>query len=288
MEGDNMTDDATAAAKQNWEIAAAGWERQADLVARTARPIGEWMIDHLGPRLGETALELAAGPGDTGFEIARRIAPDGHLISTDLAPAMVAVAQRRVETTGITNVEFREMDAQRIDLPDGSVDIVVHRMGPMLLPDPGASAREVRRVLRGSGRYAAASWGPMDRNPMFPLLGRTFAELGHVPPPPPGDDATGPGGMASMADPAKVRALLTEAGFSDVTVEEVELPFDYHGFDELWALPSEIAGPIGQIIKGLDDAGRERAKEAIRDAAAAFLDGDVYRFPAVAVCFLAR
>jgi hypothetical protein len=53
-------------------------------------------------------------------------------------------------------------------------------------------------------------------------------------------------------------------------------------------LPSEIAGPIGKIIRGLDEAGRDRVKDAIRDAAAPFLDGDVYRFPAVAVCFLAR
>jgi ubiquinone/menaquinone biosynthesis C-methylase UbiE len=283
-----MTDDATAAARQNWDVAAEGWERNADLVMRTSRHVSDWLIDHLGPRPGETVLELAAGPGDTGFEMARRIAPDGKLISTDLAPRMVDAAKRRAEAAGITNAEFREMDAQRIDLPDRSVDIVVHRMGPMLLPDPGASAREVRRVLRDGGRYGAASWGPMDRNPLFPLLGRTMAALGHVPPPPPGEDGTGPGGMASMADPAKVRAVLTDAGFTDITIEDVDPGFEYRGFDELWALPSEIAGPIGEIIRGLDEAGRDRVKDAIRDAAAPFLDGDVYRFPAVAVCFLAR
>ena len=281
-------DEATLASRRNWETAAAGWGRQADLVMRTSRPMTDWLIDHLAPQPGETALELAAGPGDTGFEVARRVAPDGKLISTDLAPAMVAVAKRRADAAGITNVEFQEMDAQHIDLPDRSVDLVLHRMGPMLLPDPAASAREVRRVLGDGGRYAAASWASMDRNPVFGLLGRTMAGLGHVPPPPPGEDGTGPGGMASMADPAKVRALLTDAGFGDITVEEVELPFDYHGFDELWTLPTEIAGPIGQIIARLNDAERDRVKDAIRDAAAPFLDNGVYRFPAVAVCFLAR
>ena len=283
-----MTDDATAAARQNWDTASAGWERNADLVWRTSSTVSDWLIDHLGPRSGETFLELAAGPGDTGLEIARRIAPDGHLFSTDLAPGMVAAAKRRAESAGITNAEFREMDAQRIELPDASVDGVVHRFGPMLLPDPLASAREVRRVLRDHGRYAAASWGPTDRNPAFPLMGRTMVQLGFLPPPPPGDDGTGPGGMASMADPAKVRSLLTEAGFTDVTIEEVEAPFNFQGFEELWLFPSELAGPIGQVIKGLSDDDRTRVKDAIAAAAEPFRDGEVYRFPAVAVCFFAR
>ncbi len=282
-----MTDEATEASKRNWEIAAPGWERNADLIARTSRPVAHWLIEHLAPRPSETFLELAAGPGDTGFEIARRIAPDGRLISTDLAAGMVAAAQRRAKAAGITNAQFREMDAQRLDLPDSSVDGVVHRMGPMLLPDPAASAREVRRVLRGSGRYAAASWGPYDRNPMFPLIGRTMSALGHFPPPPPDEDGSGPGGMSSMADPDKVRTLLADAGFTHVTIEEVDPGLDFHSFDEFWRLPSEIA-TSGEVIRALDDAGRQRVKDAMREAVEPYRDGDAYRFPAVAVCFIAR
>ncbi len=283
-----MTDDATAASKQNWDAAAAGWERNADLVARTSRPVIDWLVEHLGPQPGETFLELAAGPGDTGFEIARRIAPDGTLISTDLSPKMVEAAQRRAGAKGIANAEFRDMDAQRLDLPDASVDGVVHRFGPMLLPDPAASAREVRRVLKEGGRYATASWGAPDRNPVFPLLGQAVAALGHIPPPPPGFDPTAPGGMASMSDPAKVRALLRDAGFTDITIEKVDPEWNLNGFDELWRLPSELAGPLGQVIQGLDDGQREHVKDAIREVCEPFRDGDTYRLPAVALCFFAR
>jgi SAM-dependent methyltransferase len=283
-----MTDDAIAASKQNWESAAAGWERNADLMARLSAPVQEWLVDHLGPQPGETFLELAAGPGETGFEIARRLGDGGWLISTDLAPGMVEAAKRRAAAAGITNAEFREMNAQAIDLPDGSVDGVVHRFGPMLLPDPAASVREVRRVLRDGGRYATASWSTVERNPLFPLMGRTMAGLGHVPPPPPGDDGTGPGGMASMADHGKVRAILTSAGFTDVEIEDVSTPMEFRGFEELWKMPSEVAGPIGQVIKRLDDAERERVKDAVREAASPFSSGDGYSIPAIAVCTFAR
>lgn len=40
-------------------------------------------------------LELAAGPGETGFLAAQRLGPEGRLISTDQSPEMVEVARRR-------------------------------------------------------------------------------------------------------------------------------------------------------------------------------------------------
>ena len=282
-----MTDEQTAASKASWESHAPGWERNAGLIARINGPVGEWLIEQLEPRRGETFLELAAGPGDTGFEIARRVEPGGKVISTDIAPSMVEGARRRAADLGVTNVEFREMDAQRIDLADDSIDGVVHRFGPMLVPDPAASAREVRRTLRDGGRYAAASWGTYDRNPLFPLIGRTMSALGHFPPPPPDEDGTGPGGMSSMSDPANVRALLADAGFTDVAIEEVEPDYSFRSFDEFWLLPSEIA-TSGSVISALDDAGRQRVTDAMRDAIEPYREGEGYRFPAVAVCFSAR
>lgn len=283
-----MTDDPIAQSRQGWDTAAAGWERNADLVFRTSRPISEWLVDRLAPQPGEIFLELAAGPGDTGFEIAKRIAPDGKLISTDLAPLMVEAAKRRAATKGVTNAEFREMNAQEIDLPDDSVDGVVHRFGPMLLPDPAASIRGVRRVLRDGGRYAAAVWSTMDDNPVFALMGRALVEHGVMPPPPAPDDGTGPGGMASLADHAKVRSILHDAGFTDIAIENVVGAMDYESFDELWALPSELAGPLGQFLRTLGDGDLQRAKDAIDTASQPYHDGGVYRFPSLAVCFVAR
>ena len=52
------------------------------------------MIDALDPQPGETLLELAAGPGDTGLLAAELVAPAGTLISSDFAPEMLQAAQR--------------------------------------------------------------------------------------------------------------------------------------------------------------------------------------------------
>ena len=64
-------------------------------------PVSVWMVDALGPQPGDELLELAAGPGDTGFLAAELIAPGGTLISSDFAPEMLTVAQARAEELGI-------------------------------------------------------------------------------------------------------------------------------------------------------------------------------------------
>lgn len=130
------------------EQVASAWERYRDRVFESWRATSEWLIDRIDPRPGAIILELAAGPGETGFLAAERLLPDGHLISTDLAEGMVAAARRGAQARGLTNVECRTMDAQEIDLPDGSVDGVLSRFGLMLVPEPAKAFAEIRRVLR--------------------------------------------------------------------------------------------------------------------------------------------
>ena len=84
----------------------------------------------LGP--GQRVLELAAGPGDTGFMAARLIEPGGTLICSDAVAGMLDVARERAEEQGIDNVEFKQLQLEWIDLPTASVDVVLCRWGVML------------------------------------------------------------------------------------------------------------------------------------------------------------
>src|SRR6266545_7122333 len=100
------------------EFVAPAWERHRRLLFEGQRPVSEWLIDQVDPQPGQTVLELAAGPGETGFLAAERVGPSGRLISTDLGPGMVDAARRGAAARGLDNVDFRVMDAQRNDLPD--------------------------------------------------------------------------------------------------------------------------------------------------------------------------
>jgi ubiquinone/menaquinone biosynthesis C-methylase UbiE len=142
-----------------WEAMAPGWERDRAFIWDASQAVGDWMVEQLDPQPGQTILELAAGPGDTGFLAAARLGKGGRLLATDFSPTMVEVARRRGRELGLTNVDYRVLDAERMDLEDASVDGVLCRWGYMLMADPAAALRETRRVLQRGGRLVFSVWG---------------------------------------------------------------------------------------------------------------------------------
>ncbi len=127
---------------------AAGWGKRADRIRDWGLPVSVTMVDALALQPGDRVLELAAGPGDTGFMAAELIAPGGTLICSDGAEAMLAIARERAAAAGLRNVEFRQLELEWIDLDAASVDGVLCRWGIMLVVDPAAAALEIRRILR--------------------------------------------------------------------------------------------------------------------------------------------
>ena len=140
------------------EAIAPTWERRRPEIEEVATPVRAWMLRELRPRDGDTVLELAAGVGETGFDAGALVGERGLLISSDFSPAMLDAARRRGAERGVGNVEYRVIDAERIELDDDSVDHVLCRFGYMLMADPAAALAETRRVLRPGGRLALAVW----------------------------------------------------------------------------------------------------------------------------------
>ena len=107
-----MSDDIRQQSRARWTATAKGWGVRADQLRRATMPVAEWMVDAIGPQPGDTLLELAAGPGDTGFLAAELVKPGGTLICSDFVPEMLNVAQERAQALGLDNVRFKQIDAE--------------------------------------------------------------------------------------------------------------------------------------------------------------------------------
>ena len=202
----------------NAETAAAGWEANADRTEERLRPVTDWLIDRSGVEAGDIVLDVASGPGGVGHRTAELVGPKGRVLSTDLAPVMVEAAQRIGAQRGLSNVEYRVMDAQAMDLGDDAVDVIVCRSGFMLMPRPVHALRESRRVLRPGGNLAFSVFATPERNPFVGVPSSVFIELGHLRPPP-----AGAPGVFAMSDPLRIRELLGEAGFEVQAIEAIDL-----------------------------------------------------------------
>jgi len=111
-----------ATSRDRWEAAARGWSARREAFQSAAAPVSAWLVDAVQPQPGQTVLELAAGPGDTGLLAAERVRPDGKLILTDGAEAMVEVARARTEELGLNRRRRDPGDGARVDRPP-------HRVG---------------------------------------------------------------------------------------------------------------------------------------------------------------
>lgn len=268
---------------ETWGAMAPGWERWRAQVEKTSAPVAEWLIEQLDPRPGDTVLELAAGPGDTGFEAAALVGDQGRLVSTDFSPAMVSVARRRAEELGLTNVEHRVMDAERIELEDDSVDRVLCRFGYMLMPDPASALSETRRVLGPGGRLALAVWRGAEQNPWISIAGRLLVERGHLPRPGPGEP-----GIFALANEEWVRALLEAAGFAVQRMEDVSVRFVYRDVDDYVRRAQDTGGNFAKVWRAVPEEERAAIRSELERAFAPFAVDGEHAMPGLALCVAAE
>jgi SAM-dependent methyltransferase len=268
---------------ENWRTMAAGWERRRASIESGSAPVAEWLIRELAPQPGDTILELAAGPGDTGFAAAPLIGEEGRLISTDFSPEMVEVARRRGVELGLTNVDHRQMDAERLELEDDSIDGVICRFAYMLMADPAAALAETRRVLRPGGRLVLAVWRGPEENPWVSIAGRVLAGRGLAPPPDPGAP-----GMFTMAADERVHSLLDAAGFSEIRTEDVPVPFVAGDVDDYVATARDTGGMFARAWGAASEEERAAVKDELTLAFAPFAADGRYELPGLALVAVAR
>jgi SAM-dependent methyltransferase len=227
-------------------------------------------------------LELCAGPGETGFAAAELLGEEGRLLSTDFSTEMVEVARRSGAELGLRNVDYRVIDAERIDLDADSVDGVLCQSGYMLVADPAAALSETRRVLRPGGRVALSVWGRPDRNPWAMVPGGFLVERGHRPPPEPGEP-----GAFSMASENRTRELLEDAGFEAVRIEEVAVRWALRDLDEYQRWLLDVSASLGQAIRALPGDEVRALTSRLEEAFAPYAADSGYEVPGVALCAVA-
>ncbi len=250
-----------------WESVADAWEANRDRVFDFFRTASDWLVAAVDPQPGQVVLDVAAGPGETGFLISGIVGENGRVISTDLAPTMVAAARRGAAARGLENVECRVMDAQALDLGDDSVDGAVSRLGLMLVSDPAAAFAQLRRVIRPGGALAYAVIGAPDRNQWMSSMMGALLQNGHAPV---SGDPFAIGGPFGLASPDTNASLLRDAGFTDIEVELIPGSMTVVDADDYWRTQASLAGPVKATVERLTEDERAAVRETLAGMVAPF------------------
>ena len=186
------------------------------IIARLFTPWARDLIDRLAPPPACAALDVACGPGTVSRLLAKRIGHGGHLVATDISPAMLDIARSKPIEPGSATIEWLDSPAAPLPMTDLAVDIITCQQGLQFFPDKVSALAEMRRVLRSGGRAGVAVWTGVEdqvfgylRDAIANVMSSEIAER-----------YCGP--FLLTGEEAVDYAL--RAGFENVTLERVTLP----------------------------------------------------------------
>ena len=266
-----------------WNESGSRWVEMNDVMDAQISPLGEAAMQHAAVVRGQRVLDIGCGCGQTSLQLAERVGNDGRVLGLDISAVMLQRARERAKQAGLSNLEFRNADAQTEQFTSeaSGFDLLFSRFGVMFFVSPELAFSNLLTALRPGGRLTCLTWQGLGANPWMqvPLV----AAAKHLPPGGSPPDPTAPGPFA-FADAARVERILAAAGFEEVehqTLERELLLGGGRSLDDTVSFVMQL-GPAGAALREADDALRARVASEVRAALEPYHDESGVRMPAAA------
>jgi ubiquinone/menaquinone biosynthesis C-methylase UbiE len=265
----SLTNDPPRASQSFIEKGGEAWARLQDQTDALIDPLGRIAIERLAPAPGERVLDVGCGCGQTLLELADLVGPAGRVVGVDISPPMLARAREQIAPRPTVSVVLA--DAQTHAFDAGAFDALFSRFGVMFFDDARAAFANLRRAVRPGGRLSFVCWQPMAKNPW---AARPLEAVMRLLPPSALPDMLREGrpGPFFFSDPERVRAILVDAGWTDVAFESVERELYFAAaatLDEAVAYSFQI-GPAARAMGDAPEAQRPALEAALREALSPF------------------
>jgi len=238
--------------RMQWEAAAEAWDRWGPFIGSWLGAATEAMLDMAAIAPGARVVDIAAGAGEQTLAAARRVGGRGHVLATDISPAILAYASRAARAAGYSNVETLELDGERHDaLAVESFDAAISRVGLIYFPDQQRALTGVRQCLKPGGRIAVVVYSTPEKNAFFSIPVGIIRRRAKLPPPLPGQP-----GPFSLGAEGVLAGALERAGFRGVEVTAVDSPVRLPSAADCVRFERESFGALHQMMAGLTPAER--------------------------------
>ncbi len=188
------------------------WVRDADRMDVMLSPLVGPIISSVLPAPGQSVIDIGCGAGALSLNLAAS-AVNVSVTGVDVSAPLIELAKKRCAAVG-AGIEFVVADAA-VWRPAEPVDLVISRFGVMFFADPVAAFANIRAGVKAKGRLRFACWRPLPENTWALAPLQAAMHLLKTPPAPPPPGTPGP---FAFGDAAYVTRILTESGWSNISV----------------------------------------------------------------------
>jgi SAM-dependent methyltransferase len=254
------------AQREGWDSVAEGWKVWWEPIEKGAQKLSQRLIELAGIKPGQRVLDVATGIGEPSITAAKVVGTGGHVLATDISGQMLAIAKERATFLRLQDIiEFKESDAENLNLPNSSFDAALCRWGLMLFPNLDAAIGKIFSSLVSGGRLAAAVWADAPKVPIISLATRIIGSQAQMSAPPPGVP-----NPFSLADTNKLKNSLVGAGFRDIHIDTVNVTFEFESGEEYCRYGQAVSNSARIALSKVteerkEDVLRKVAEEATRN-----------------------
>jgi enediyne biosynthesis protein CalE5 len=254
--------------RRGYDNAAPGWQKWWKTIETATEEVSKRLVELTEIKPGSKVLDIATGIGEPALTAAKQVGKTGYILAIDISPHMLSFAKERAISLGLQDViEFKEGDAEIIDLPSSTFDAALCRWGLMFLPNPKAGLSNIYWSLVKGGHFAAAVWASPEEVPYISVPMNIVLKETNSPPPP---RTPGP---FSMSDQNNLKKLYEESGFIHPIIERINVVSDFDSSDDFTAFTIEHGGPtLQKILAGETNERRQQIVKAISKGSEKYAD----------------
>jgi ubiquinone/menaquinone biosynthesis C-methylase UbiE len=218
---------------------------------------GRRTVERLPLAPGMSILDVCCGMGGSALPAAERVGPRGQVVAVDLAQNLLDKGARRAVERGLTNIEFRRGDLERLPFADRCFDAVICVFGIFFVPDLEGAVRGLWRLVRPGGYLAITIWGAK----MFEPADEKFWEAVRQADP---ELFRSIKGWNKIVQPDPLRALLVECGVTDPVVVAEPGTHPLNTSEDWWRII--LGSGYRSTVDALSPVDREKVRVATIEA----------------------
>lgn len=235
-------------------------------MGRWSRKVAPLFLRWLSPPPGKEWLEIGCGTGALSAAILDKADPT-CLVAVEPSAGFVEKARQNVSDS---RVQFLVGNAERLEFPDASRDVVVSALVLNFVPDRARALQEMKRVLRPRGTMGFYVWDYPGGGQEFIHAFWTAATALN-----PAAREFNEGLRFPFCTPEALRSSVQEAGYASIEVDALETPTVFRDFDDYWRPFTLGAGPAPGYVANLGDTDRERLRAKLKADLPRSADGSI-------------